>query len=88
MIQTSKTNELIENSLTEMSAPIETPGADPKEKPEIEPEHLPKEDPGIQPPTEPQKEDDDDDDDDDPFTETEIGDDPNEITKKTTIMRL
>ncbi|MGI8637075.1 MAG: hypothetical protein ACR2KZ_16910 [Segetibacter sp.] len=53
---------------------------DPKQKPEVEPEKLPKEDPG-QPGTEP----DEDDDDDDPFTETEIGDDPDEIEKKTTI---
>lgn len=54
---------------------------DPKQKPEVEPEHLPKEDPG-QPDMDP---DEDDDDDDDPFTETEIGDDPDEIEKKTTI---
>jgi hypothetical protein len=53
---------------------------DPKHKPEVEPEHMPKEDPG-QPDSEP----DEDDDDDDPFTETEIGDDPDEIEKKTTI---
>jgi hypothetical protein len=61
--------------------PIETPPSDPKEKPEVEPEHLPKEDPG-QPNEDP---DEGDDDDDDPFTETEIGDDPDEIKKKTTI---
>lgn len=54
---------------------------DPKQKPEVEPEHLPSEDPGqADPDTE-----EDDDDDDDPFTETEIGDDPDEIEKKTTI---
>lgn len=53
---------------------------DPKQKPEVEPEHMPKEDPG-QPDPDP----DEDDDDDDPFTETEIGDDPDEIEKKTTI---
>ncbi len=55
---------------------------DPKQKPEVEPEKLPTEDPG-QPGSEPDE--DDDDDDDDPFTETEIGDDPDEIEKKTTI---
>lgn len=65
--------------------PNETPGTKPKEKPEIEPEVLPEEEPGIQPGTKPGKQDDDDDD-DDPFTETEIGDDPDEIGKKTTIM--
>ncbi len=62
--------------------PIETPGT----KPEFEPDPSPDEEPGIQPGTKPGKHDDDDDDDDDPFTETEIGDDPDEIGKKTTIM--
>ena len=65
--------------------PIETPGVDPKEKPEVEPDVLPEEEPGIQPgKRKPGKEDDDDD--DDPYTETEIGDDPDEIRKKTTVM--
>ena len=63
--------------------PDETPISDPKEKPEIEPDNLPVEEPGLHPLTKP---DDDDDDDDDPYTETEIGDDPDEISKKTTIM--
>ena len=58
------------------------PETDPKQKPEVEPEHLPSEDPGQ---ADPGTEEDDDDDDDDPFTETEIGDDPDEIEKKTTI---
>lgn len=61
------------------------PGEAPGTKPEIEPEALPGEDPGIQPGTRPGEHDDDDD--DDPFTETEIGDDPDEIGKKTTIMQ-
>lgn len=65
--------------------PNEIPGTQPDEKPEVEPNALPAEDPGIQPGTHPGKQDDDDDD-DDPFTETEIGDDPDEISKKTTIM--
>ncbi|MCW3080966.1 hypothetical protein [Segetibacter sp.] len=58
------------------------PETDPKQKPEVEPEHLPSEDPGQ---ADPDTEEDDDEDDDDPFTETEIGDDPDEIEKKTTI---
>lgn len=65
--------------------PIETPGIKPNDKPEVEPDALPQEEPGIQPGTKPGKQDDDDDD-DDPFTEGEIGDDPDEIGKKTTIM--
>ena len=65
--------------------PNERPEPDPKEKPEVEPDALPEENPGIQPGTHPGKHDDDDDD-DDPYTETEIGDDPDEIGKKTTIM--
>ena len=64
----------------------ENPVPDPREKPEIEPDNLPEEEPGFHPGTKPEKDDDEDDDDDDPFTETEIGDDPDEITKKTTIM--
>ena len=56
------------------------PETDPKQKPEIEPEQLPKEDPGQADPDE-----EDDDDDSNPFGEPEIGDDPDEITKKTTI---
>ncbi|MCW3113719.1 MAG: hypothetical protein JWR18_2115 [Segetibacter sp.] len=74
-------DDFVEVDLDLLDEPIEAPGADPKQKPEVEPEHLPKEDPGqADPDTE-----EDDDDDDDPFTETEIGDDPDEIEKKTTI---
>jgi hypothetical protein len=72
--------EFVNESLNLAGEPAETPETDPKQKPEVEPEQLPKEDPG-QPGAEP----DEDDDDDDPFTETEIGDDPDEIEKKTTI---
>ena len=83
-------NQLNQQTEEEMitSGPIETPGINPQEKPEVEPEKLPGEDPGIQPGKHPGKEDDDDDDDDDddPFKENEIGDDPNEIKKKTTVM--
>lgn len=64
---------------------LDIPSPEPDTKPEVEPEKMPKEDPGIQPGTQPGKSDDDDDD-DNPFTETEIGDDPDEIQKKTTIM--
>jgi hypothetical protein len=74
--------EFVSEDLTLLKDPSETPETDPKQKPEVEPEHLPKEDPG-QP--EPDPDPDEDDDDDDPFTETEIGDDPDEIEKKTTI---
>lgn len=77
-------NTSAENNLVESIEPDETPISDPKEKPEIEPDNLPVEEPGVHPLTKPDE--DDDDDDDDPFTETEIGDDPDEITKKTTIM--
>ena len=69
--------EFIAEDLTLLDQPNET---DTKQKPEVEPEQLPKEDPG-QPGAEP----DEDDDDDDPFTETQIGDDPDEMGKKTTI---
>ena len=65
------------------SLPIETPGADPKEKPEVEPEKLPDEDPGIQPGKHPGEEDDDE---DDPYPEPEIGDDPDTIKIKTPMM--
>ncbi len=71
--------EFVTKELFEAVDPKETE-TDPKQKPEVEPEQMPKEDPG-QPGIEP----DEDDDDDDPFTETEIGDDPDEIGKKTTI---
>lgn len=85
MLYANNTNDLLAESREEdqimLEAPLEAPEADPKQKPEVEPEHLPKEDPGqSDPDTE-----EDDDDDDDPFTETEIGDDPDEIEKKTTI---
>lgn len=73
--------EFVSEDLTLLEEPTEASGADPKQKPEVEPEHLPKEDPGQADPDE----DDDDEEDDDPFTETEIGDDPDEIEKKTTI---
>lgn len=73
--------EFVTEDLTLLNEPKEAPETDPKQKPEVEPEHMPKEDPG-QPETEPGE---DDDDDDDPYTETEIGDDPDEIKKKTTI---
>ncbi len=69
----------------EQPKPEVEPGKTPDEKPEVEPDVLPLEEPGILPQEKPGKEDDDDDD-DDPFTETEIGDDPDEIQKKTTIM--
>ena len=85
MTQQDNTIHLPEEFVTEelniAEDPLET-GTDPKQKPEVEPEHLPKEDPGQ---ADPDTEEDDDDDDDDPFTETEIGDDPDEIEKKTTI---
>jgi hypothetical protein len=74
-------DEFVKEDLDLLEQPNDVPETDPKQKPEVEPEQLPKEDPG-QPGTEP---DEDDDDDDDPFTETEIGDDPDEIEKKTTI---
>jgi hypothetical protein len=78
--------ELTELSNQELPNPEAEPGKTPDEKPEVEPDALPSEEPGIIPQEKPGKEDDDDDDDDDPFTETEIGDDPDEIEKKTTIM--
>jgi hypothetical protein len=72
--------DFVKEELTVAEDPKENE-TDPKQKPEVEPEHLPKEDPGqSDPDTE-----EDDDDDDDPYTETEIGDDPDEIEKKTTI---
>jgi hypothetical protein len=84
MTQPDKTidlpKEFIEDELELLEEPGDTPETDPKQKPEVEPEQLPKEDPG-QPTREP---DEDDDDEDDPFPE-EIGDDPDEIQKKTTI---
>ena len=55
---------------------------DPKKKPEVEPEKLPGEDPGVAPAPDPDEEDDDD---DAPYLEPAIGDDPDEIGKKTTI---
>ena len=70
----------------ELPGPEVEPGKTPDEKPEVEPDVLPSEEPGIIPQEKPGKEDDDDDDDDDPFSEREIGDDPDEIGKKTTIM--
>lgn len=76
--------QFVSEELTILEEQTESPEVDPKQKPEVEPEHLPKEDPG-QPGTEPDE--DDDDDDDNPFTETEIGDDPDEIEKKTTIFK-
>ena len=70
----------------EQPKPEVEPGKTPNEKPEVEPDALPSEEPGITPQEKPGKEDDDDDDEDDPFTDNEIGDDPDEIAKKTTIM--
>ena len=67
---------------TSEPGPEENPGIDPQKKPEVEPEVLPKENPGEDPQTAP----DDDDEEDDPFSEREIGDDPDEIQKKTTVM--
>ncbi len=82
-----KLQDDIDAAINITAAPIETPGVDPKEKPEVEPDELPDEEPGIQPgKRKPGKHDDDDDDYDDPYTETEIGDDPDEIKKKTTVM--
>jgi hypothetical protein len=72
--------QFVQEELNVFEEPNDVPETDPKQKPEVEPEHLPKEDPG-QPGADP----DEDDDDEDPFTETEIGDDPDEIGKKTTI---
>ncbi len=77
--------QLLEVLIEQEPNPEAEPGKTPNEKPEVEPDALPSEEPGILPETNPGKEDDDDDD-DDPFTETEIGDDPDEIQKKTTIM--
>lgn len=74
---------LVEEGISFQIEPDERPESDPKEKPEVEPDALPEENPGIQPGTRPGEHDDDD---DDPYTETEIGDDPDEIGKKTTIM--
>ncbi len=59
----------------------ENPGK-PDENPEAEPEKLPKENPGISP----EEPDEDDDDENDPWEEPEIGDDPDEVKTKTTIM--
>jgi hypothetical protein len=84
MLQSNDTISLPDGLVEEdliLLEPTETPETDPKQKPEVEPEHLPKEDPGQSDPDTGE----DDDDDDDPFTETEIGDDPDEIEKKTTI---
>jgi hypothetical protein len=73
------TEEFVADEIFILEELIE-PETDPKQKPEVEPEQLPKEDPGqADPDTE------EDDDEEDPFTETEIGDDPDEIEKKTTI---
>lgn len=55
----------------------------PEKKPEAEPHKLPKEDPGIDPATEPKPEKEDD---DDPLEEPEIGDDPDDIKTKITVM--
>lgn len=58
----------------------------PQEKPEAEPHKLPKEDPGIDPVTEPKPKKEDDDDDADPWEEPEVGDNPDDIKTKTTVM--
>jgi hypothetical protein len=75
----SATEEFASEEVYMLHESIE-PETDPKQKPEVEPEQLPKEDPGQADPDTGE-----DDDDDNPFTETEIGDDPDEIGKKTTI---
>ncbi len=77
--------QLSEVLIEQQPNPETEPIKPPKKNPEVEPDALPEEEPGVLPNTNPGKEDDDDDD-DDPFTETEIGDDPDEIQKKTTIM--
>ncbi len=67
---------------------------EPSKKPEVEPEKLPDENPGIITEPKPHKKEDDDNDDDDdddddnfePFSEPEIGDDPDRIKTKTTVM--
>lgn len=64
---------------------------EPLKKPEVEPDKTPDENPGIitEPKPEKEEEEDDDDDDDDyepSFPEPEIGDDPDEIKTRTTIM--
>jgi hypothetical protein len=64
--------------------PIREPSRKPNERPEVEPDKLPDEEPGIQPDTNPGKEDDDDD--YEPYEEPEIGDNPDDIKTRTTIM--
>lgn len=69
---------------------------EPNKKPEVEPEKLPDENPGIITEPKPKRREDDDTDNDDnddddndefePFSDPEIGDDPDEIKTKTTIM--
>ncbi len=71
--------EFVAEDLTILEDPKETE-TDPKKRPEVEPEHLPKEDPG-----QPSEDPDEDDDDDNPLIEPPLGDDPDEIEKKTTI---
>ncbi|MCY7420435.1 MAG: hypothetical protein LH478_01695 [Chitinophagaceae bacterium] len=81
-------SELNDPLINELYSNLPGEGDEPRKTPEIEPEKLPKEDPGIQPDTKPKKEDDDDDDDDDyePYTEPEIGDDPDREKNKIPIM--
>jgi len=73
----------IEDS-TEIENFLNMDDPDPRKNPEVEPEKLPGEDPGVAPEPDP-GEDDDDDDDNSPFLEPSIGDDPDEMDKKTTI---
>ena len=71
----------IEDS-TEIENILSMDDPDPRKNPEVEPEKLPGEDPGVAPEPTPGE---DDDDDNAPFLEPSIGDDPDEMDKKTTI---
>lgn len=68
----------------ELTDPLSTFPGEPQRDPD--PKKRPETEPHIQPEVEPGEDDDDDDDDDDPYTEPEIGDDPDEERKKQTIM--
>jgi hypothetical protein len=89
-ISTNPELDMYEEPILQLTGEMPGDGDEPKKRPEIEPEKLPNEDPGIQPDTKPKKEDDDDDDDDDddytPYTEPEIGDDPDREKNKIPIM--
>jgi hypothetical protein len=90
-------NEILEMTTAALLSKAEEMNAGdvPEKKPEVDPEKMPDENPGLVPETKPNRDndegaddddDDDDDDENDPFTETEIGDDPDDIKTKTTIM--